>query len=139
MLSPRIVAAVSVPEDHAIDNRALLSALTTAIEKAGGEIREGIRVDRFDSDRQTPMVEAVMVASGERITIEASKLVIASGPWASDLEGWPNDQKPSIRPVKGPDPRIAHASPIRFAARGSWTEGLSRSPLGWALDCRRNQ
>ena len=101
MLSPRIVAAVSVPEDHAIDNRALLSALTTAIEKAGGEIREGIRVDRFDSDRQTPMVEAVMVASGERITIEASKLVIASGPWASDLEGWPNDQKPSIRPVKG--------------------------------------
>lgn len=101
MLSPRIVAAVSVPEDHAIDNRALLAALGTAIKKAGGEIREGIEVTNIETLSATPSVEVVTEDSGEHTRIEASRIVVAAGAWTSDLEGWPNEEKPSIRPVKG--------------------------------------
>lgn len=101
MLSPRIVAAVSVPEDHAVDNRALLAALTTAIAKAGGQIREGVEVKRINADTSSPSVEAIDTESGEPMNIKASRLVVAAGAWTSDLEGWPEGRKPSIRPVKG--------------------------------------
>ena len=101
MLSPRIVAAVSVPEDHAVDNRALLAALVKAIVNAGGEIREGVEVKRIDADASTPSVAAIEKDTGEPIHIEASRLVVAAGAWTSDLAGWPAGGKPSIRPVKG--------------------------------------
>jgi glycine oxidase len=96
MLSPRIVAAVSVPEDHAVDNRALLAALAQAIRGHGGVVREGARVASLDTSAQEV---AVVLEGGERL--EGSRVVMAAGAWTSDIAGWPGEGAPSIRPVKG--------------------------------------
>lgn len=96
MLSPRIVAAVSVPEDHALDNRVLLTALVEAIRRQGGQVREEARVERLDL---TGKAVQVVLDGGERL--EGSRIVMAAGAWTSDIQGWPADAAPSIRPVKG--------------------------------------
>jgi len=94
MLSPRTVAAVSVPQDHAVDNRALLQALKTAILSAGGTIREGVTVTDISSEGP-PIVRI------QEESIAASLVVIAAGAWTSSIQGWPDGTKPRIRPVKG--------------------------------------
>lgn len=101
MLSPRIVAAVSVPEDHAIDNRALLSALAKAVRDAGGQIQEGVQVTGMDPEAAIPTVTAKHASTDESVSIEAAKIVVATGAWTSELSGWPDSEKPAIRPVKG--------------------------------------
>jgi glycine oxidase len=101
MLSPRIVAAIHVPEDHAVDNRALLTALQHAVTKGGGIIREGVRATRMETDSAYPRIHAEDESSGEELTIEAEQVVVATGAWTPELEGWPDACKPHIRPVKG--------------------------------------
>lgn len=96
MLSPRIVAAVSVPEDHAIDNRVLMQALVKAVRQHGGEVREGVRVEKLDTAGDGIQV---VLDGGERV--EGSRVVMAAGAWTSEITGWPGKTAPSIRPVKG--------------------------------------
>ena len=40
----RLRLALDVPDDHAIDPRALTAALAAAVRRAGGEVREGAAV-----------------------------------------------------------------------------------------------
>ena len=117
MLSPRTVAAVSVPEDHAVDNRALLRALGKAIQAAGGMIREGVTVTAIQSDGAHPVVH--MQGEGPE-GVTASKVVVAAGAWTSAIEGWPDDVRPHLRPVKGQILELRTRAPfnLRHVVRG---------------------
>ena len=48
LLSPRITAAVHVPDDSQIDNRALVQALCRACETRGVKMRTGVEVTSLD-------------------------------------------------------------------------------------------
>ena len=109
MLSPRIVAAVSVPEDHAVDNRAYLRALAVAIRIHGGEIREHHAVTRIESGST-----GVIVHVQGKDPLEGSRLVMAAGAWTPFIEGWPREGAPSIRPVKGQILELDMREPFRL-------------------------
>lgn len=91
-LGPAVRAGLAVPGDLAVDNRALLAALTAAGDRAGvrrvaaavtGVVDDGTRVT------------GVETAEG---TLDAGRVVVAAGAWSSTLhpalEG-------AVRPVKG--------------------------------------
>ncbi len=96
-LAPTLRLALDVPDDHAVDPRALSAALATAVERAGGVLHEGAEVARIalDGDR----VEGVSLTTGERV--EADQVVIAAGAWAGALDGLPAHARVPVRPVKG--------------------------------------
>jgi glycine oxidase len=96
-LAPSLRLALEAPDDHAVDPRALIAALSTAIGRAGGELRSGAEVTELlgDGDR----IDGVRLASGERML--AGSVVVAAGCWSAGLAGLPDDVRPPIRPVKG--------------------------------------
>jgi glycine oxidase len=129
-LAPTLRLALDVPDDHAIDPRALAAALAVAVERAGGVLREGAEVARVVVASDGERVEgvelrgpdrcahvtgaaAVRVAAGVadgRATgaaaladerIAADRVVIAAGAWAGALDGLPARACVPIRPVKG--------------------------------------
>jgi len=95
-LSPRVVAAVSVPEDHSVDNRKLLQALVAAINAHGGDIREQTAVEHLDFSSKQIRVET---AAGD--IHEADRIVVAAGAWSAGISGLSEAIRPPVRPVKG--------------------------------------
>jgi glycine oxidase len=89
-LAPTLRLGLEIPDDHAIDPRALCRALAAALGPAPlvrGEVVEvlpgrGVRL------------------ADERV-IEAPQVVIAAGPWSAGLEGLPEHARVPLRPVKG--------------------------------------
>lgn len=71
-LAPGVRAALDVPDDHAVDPRALVAALALACERAGVALRPGEEV-------------------ADPAAVKAGRVVLATGAWA----GAP------VRPVKG--------------------------------------
>jgi glycine oxidase len=72
-LSPRVVAALHLPDDHQVDNRLLTRALSMAAARAGAGFRtgyvrgiaqEGGRAVGVDLDGETLRADAVVVAAG---------------------------------------------------------------------------
>jgi glycine oxidase len=96
-LAPIVRLALEVPDDHAIDPRALTDALAAAARGSGVELRTGAEVSEvlITDDR----VEGVRLTSGERV--QAEHTVIAGGVWCGSLQGLPEDARVPIRPVKG--------------------------------------
>jgi glycine oxidase len=81
-LAPGVRLALDVPDDHAVDPRALVAALAVACERAGVVLRPGEEVAAHDP-------AGVTLASGDRVG--AGRVVVATGAWS----GAP------VRPVKG--------------------------------------
>jgi glycine oxidase len=75
-LAPTVRLALHVPDDQAVDPRAVLAALAEAARVAGVEIREGTRVTDVAG-------------------VDADRVVVAAGAWSADLADVP------VRPVKG--------------------------------------
>ncbi len=96
-LAPTLRLALAVPDDHAVDPRALASALAVAFERAGGVLRTGAGVERIELDGER--VSGVALAGGERIAAE--QVVVAAGAWAGLLAGLPPHARIPVRPVKG--------------------------------------
>ena len=96
-LAPTLRLALEVPDDHAIDPRALTAALVEALKRAGGVLRAGADVAEVLIDDGS--VVGVALAGGERVP--ATALVIAAGAWTGQLEGLPAAARVPIRPVKG--------------------------------------
>ncbi|HEY2258896.1 MAG TPA: glycine oxidase ThiO [Solirubrobacteraceae bacterium] len=96
-LAPVLRLALDVPDDHAIDPRALTAALAAAVGNCGGELREltAVRGIELADDRVTGLV----LADGERL--RARNVVIAAGVWSDELEGIPPAARVPLRPVKG--------------------------------------
>ena len=96
-LAPALRLALDVPDDHAIDPRALTAALAAAVRRAGGEVREGVPVSGVELDGDT--VRGVRLQDGS--VVAAEQVVIAAGVWSTQLEGIPDAARVPVRPVKG--------------------------------------
>jgi glycine oxidase len=82
-LAPSVRLALHVPDDRAIDPRAVLEALRARVE-----VREGAAVAALDAERG-----AVTLQGGE--VVRAETVVLAAGAWSAQLADVP------VRPVKG--------------------------------------
>jgi glycine oxidase len=71
-LSPRVSGGILAAHDHQVEPRAVVRALSTAFEAAGGELRCGVEVP-------------------DPTTLRADHVVLAAGCWSG----------PPVRPVKG--------------------------------------
>lgn len=89
-LSEEVIGGWWYPEDGQVDNRALFQTLLNAAENLGVEITEGITVKGII--QQQGEVKGVQTDAG---TFRASKYVLATGAWSSELLPLP------VRPVKG--------------------------------------
>ena len=89
-LSEEVIGGWWYPEDAQVDNRALFQTLLNAAENLGVEITEGITVKGII--QQHGVVKGVQTDAG---TLSASKYVLATGAWSSQLFPLP------VRPVKG--------------------------------------
>jgi len=97
-LAPTMRLALEVPDDHAIDPRALLDALAAAFVHAGGELRGRAEVAEVlvgGGER----VEGVRMSSDE--VVYAENVVLAAGVWTASLRGLPEHARIPIHPVKG--------------------------------------
>ena len=95
-LAPGIAGGIRAPQDHQVDPRALIRALASAVERAGGEIVAGCGDARVEvtGDR------AVGVAAGG-FRVDADHVVAAAGCWSGALDGLDRHELPAVRPVKG--------------------------------------
>lgn len=96
LVSPRTSSAIWIPDDHQVDNRALVEALKTALRKCGGTLHENRPVEAVLNEKGR--VNGVKTEEGE---IDAACVVIAAGCWSKQIGGIPKELLPPVRPVKG--------------------------------------
>ena len=95
-LSPRVRGGLLVAGDHQVDNRALVTALLAACERAGVTVHRA-RVATIDVDGHA--VTGVTLDDGTRLA--AATVVLAAGAWSAQVGGLPDGVVPRVRPVKG--------------------------------------
>jgi glycine oxidase len=95
-LSPRVVGAMAIPDDHQVDTRALVRALVRACSARGVTVRENTEVVRIviESNRATGVETTDGVTSADTI-------VLSAGAWSGTIPGIPAEHVPPVRPVKG--------------------------------------
>ncbi len=96
-LAPTLRLALEIPDDHAIDPRALTQALELAFCAAGGELRCPAEVAELVV--ANGRVSGVRLRDGELLA--ARQVVVAAGPWSGQLPGIPSEAQVPLRPVKG--------------------------------------
>jgi glycine oxidase len=96
-LAPGLRMALGFPHDHAVDPRKLTAALAVVAAKAGARLRPGSEIVRIVV--RSGRACGVELADGERV--QAGNVLVAAGPWASELAGVPDDARIPIHPVKG--------------------------------------
>ena len=120
-LAPTIRLALHVPDDHAVDPRAVVAALSQRVRDAGVDVREHTPVSSLDD-------------------LDADKVVVAAGAWSAELLDVP------VRPVKGQilrlrDPAIDPHPPlldrvVRFEGGYLVPRGDGRYVLGATVEER---
>jgi glycine oxidase len=98
-LVPTVRLALEAPDDHSIDPRLVLAALSRACEATEVRLREHAPVARIECDGDGTRVTGVELEGGE--LVPARQVVIAAGPWSGGLEGLPARARVPVRPVKG--------------------------------------
>lgn len=121
LLAPGVSGGVWVPGDHSVDNRQAVATLLRAVDLAGVELVRQ-RVTRVLISGTT--ATGVQLDNGD--TVDAGHVVVAAGPWSSQLDGVPEELRAPVRPVKGevlrlrvPEayrPALQHT--VRATARG---------------------
>jgi glycine oxidase len=96
-LAPTLRLALDIPDDHAIDPRALARALERALRDAGAQVLCPAEVRELVVDRGR--IGGVRLDGGE--LIGAENVVIAAGPWSGQIDGLPPKAQIPLRPVKG--------------------------------------
>jgi glycine oxidase len=96
-LAPTLRLALDLPDDHAVDPRALVSALATALAARGGELRCAAPVSGLDV--VDGAVRGVVLEDGSQLAAE--HVVVAAGVWSASLTGLPAGAGVPLRPVKG--------------------------------------
>ncbi|MDE0184058.1 MAG: glycine oxidase ThiO [Candidatus Poribacteria bacterium] len=96
LLSPKITAAISSPNDHQVDNRLMVHALIAAYRNAGGDLHEIAPVEKIEIRGEKAY--GVWV---DGVLEDCDVIVLAAGCWSSEIEGLPRNAKPPLRPVKG--------------------------------------
>ena len=95
-LSPRVTNGVFYAGDHQVDNRALVQALTVAVQRCGAKLCPS-RVRQVRSGRG--VVDGVVLEDGSALA--AGQVVLAAGCRSNAIEGLPPADVPPVRPVKG--------------------------------------
>jgi glycine oxidase len=108
-LAPGIRLALAMPDDQAIDPHAMLRALRAAFERAGGEVHEGVAVERIED-------------------VGARHVVVAAGAWTGVIGGLPENVP--VRPVKGQVLRLRDPSGPGLVTRVIRGEGVYLVPRG---------
>ena len=140
-LAPALRAALEVPDDHAVDPRALAATLAMAIERAGGRLIAGVAARELLRDRGR--VTGIALAGGRRVAAE--RLVVSAGCWSASLAGLAEDERMPVRPVKGQllrlrDPagpglldRVVRTEDAYIVARGDgrYVLGATVEERGW--------
>jgi glycine oxidase len=98
-LAPTVRLALEAPEDHSVDPRPVLAALTRACAAAGVRLREHAPVARVELDGAGGSVTGVTLEDGE--LLPARQVVLAAGAWSGNIGGLPADARVPVRPVKG--------------------------------------
>ena len=121
-LSPRVTAAIHCAADHQVDNRRMVTALQRAYQARGGVLHENSCVERIEV--KNGIAIGVWIKTGEPSPSDnppsdnrsaracpsrsrmpslhaADVIVLAAGPWSSQIEGIPDAIRPPVRPVKG--------------------------------------
>jgi len=93
-LAPGLAAAVWSPDDHQVNNRAVVTALQEGLWHHGGRLYEHTPVEGVDPDPNRP---ALKTADGTRVV--GDTVVVAAGAWSRSIDGL--DGRLPIRPVKG--------------------------------------
>lgn len=99
-LSPRVTAAIRCTEDRQVDNRRMVTALRRAYQARGGVLHENSCVEHIEVKNGAATGVSVGEPSHSRLH-EADVIVLAAGPWSSQIEGIPEAMRPPVRPVKG--------------------------------------
>ncbi len=106
-LAPTVRLALEAPDDHSVDPRLLLSALRSACQSTGVQLREHVRAISIDTDAGGTRVAGVTLAAadsdraGREEFLAAGQLVVAAGAWIEQIEGLPAGARVPVRPVKG--------------------------------------
>jgi glycine oxidase len=114
-LSPRITQGVFSPEDHQVDPRLVLQALTYACKTAGVQ-RVYTKVEQIEF--QSSQITRLMA---QDTWWTPGHTVIAAGVYSSDLPGLPPHLRPPLHPVKGQSLMVhmnPHAPLCRHVIRG---------------------
>lgn len=115
LLSSAVRAAIFAPEDAQVDNRRLLAALAEACRRSGASLLTS-QVSAITSSKGC--VSGV-VADGAALA--APLVVLAAGHRSGAIAGFPADDVPALRPVKGQILRL------RTPARGPALETTVRA------------
>lgn len=109
LLSPKVTAAMSLPDGGQVNNRRLVDALRNAFTKRGGTLREHTPVTSITvrNDRAV----GVTTAEGE---IASRHVVLAAGCWSAQIDGVPAPLRPPVRPVKGQMISLRQSDDVAF-------------------------
>jgi glycine oxidase len=116
-LIPSLRLGAELPDDHAIDPRALCAALVDALTRAGGTLREGAEVVELVSG-------GVRLRDGEQVS--AGHVVVAAGVWSARI----GSGAPPLRPVKGQILRLRDPRGPGLVERVLRAEGVYLVPRG---------
>jgi glycine oxidase len=108
-LSPEIRCGLLAASDHSIDNRRLADALLAALGTS--VVRERVAAIDITGDK----VRGVLLDSGRRLA--AATVILAAGPWSSQIEGLPDALRPPVRPVKGEILRLHSRGDVELPTR----------------------
>lgn len=97
LLSPKVTAAVWLPDDGQVNNRHVVDALRIAVVSRGGALRKGVTATAV----RTSANHITHVRTSDGVAERASRVVVAAGCWSNRIEGVPEDMRPPVRPVKG--------------------------------------
>jgi glycine oxidase len=106
-LSANVHMSLRYPDDHQVESRDVIKALTQAIRQLGGMIYEEVAVKRILTDQS--QVTGVQTDSA---VWESRTVVNTTGSWARYLDGVPSSVRPPIRPV--------HGQILSLATGGAW-------------------
>jgi glycine oxidase len=96
-LTPSLAGGVLAAGEGSIDPRALTTALLTALEGEGVEVRTGEEV--AEAVLEGERIAGVRTASGTELRARA--VVLACGAWSGQARWLPPAARPPVRPVKG--------------------------------------
>ena len=118
-LAPDSRGALYAPDDAKVDNRALPEALTAALRRAGGRLREACAVQsvQVESGRVT-----AVTTSAE--TFAADSVIVAAGAWSSLLKGVAENIFPPVHPAKGQMALLRVPAGAAMPRRLVWGEGI---------------
>lgn len=114
-LSPSAVGALHLPDDHQVDNRQLVKALSMAAARAGAQFKTGYVRGLVDDGARVRGVDL----DGEKL--EGDAVVLAAGSWSGVVQGSPVDPR-VLKPARGQmvqlGTRLPPFSRVLFSERG---------------------